>query len=224
LGAPGPLTYHIASKDPLIHLPCAPILQYSPGQKIYDQRERTSGSYLVIAGKIAVSGITGDGHKVLMAIYAAEEFFGEAAFLGSAVVHEVAVTLETAQIMMWMISEIREVMVKRPKLGLALTQFFPQRRVSCVQRLQSLATDKVSHRLAWALMRFADRFGQPDQEDAERVDVPLTHEMLAQYVGTSREVVTYHLNSFRRRGCLRYSRSAYLLHREAMKECLAGSK
>ncbi len=30
--------------------------------------------------------------------------------------------------------------------------------------------------------------------------MPLTHELLSQYVGTSREIVTHYMNQFRRQG------------------------
>ena len=37
--------------------------------------------------------------------------------------------------------------------------------------------------------------------------MPLTHELLARHVGTSREIVTQHMSQLRRRGLLDYSRS-----------------
>ena len=47
--------------------------------------------------------------------------------------------------------------------------------------------------------------------------MPFTHELLSQYVGTSREIVTHYMNQFRREGYLRYSRKAIFLHRDAPK-------
>ena len=49
---------------------------------------------------------------------------------------------------------------------------------------------------------------------------PLTHELLSQYVGTSREVVTCHMMSLRRLGFLQYSRKMIIIHRDAMKAWL----
>jgi hypothetical protein len=50
---------------------------------------------------------------------------------------------------------------------------------------------------------------------------PLTHELLSQYVGTSREVITLHMNRFRKLGYLRYSRRGMVVHRDALQEWLA---
>jgi len=52
---------------------------------------------------------------------------------------------------------------------------------------------------------------------------PFTHELLAQYVGTSREIVTYYMNQFRRRGYLRYSRKGITLYRDALNSWLLGA-
>jgi CRP/FNR family cyclic AMP-dependent transcriptional regulator len=45
---------------------------------------------------------------------------------------------------------------------------------------------------------------------------PLTHELLAQYVGTSRELVTCRMTKFRRQGYLEYSRKDITLHRDVL--------
>jgi CRP-like cAMP-binding protein len=47
--------------------------------------------------------------------------------------------------------------------------------------------------------------------------MPFTHELLSQYVGTSREVVTHFMNQFRRQGCLSYSRKGIFLRPDALK-------
>ena len=44
---------------------------------------------------------------------------------------------------------------------------------------------------------------------------PLTHETLSGYIGTSREIVTFHMNQLRRQGFLRYSRKGIQLFPDA---------
>ena len=50
--------------------------------------------------------------------------------------------------------------------------------------------------------------------------IPLTHEMLSRYVGTSREIVSHHMNQFRKHGYVTYSRRGISLHRETLKTVL----
>jgi CRP-like cAMP-binding protein len=49
---------------------------------------------------------------------------------------------------------------------------------------------------------------------------PFTHELLAQCVGTSREIVTHYMNRFRKEGYLQYSRRGIVLYRDALGEWL----
>jgi len=50
----------------------------------------------------------------------------------------------------------------------------------------------------------------------------ITHELIAQYVGTSREVVTCHMTQFRRRDFVEYSRKMILVRSGSLKAWLDG--
>jgi CRP/FNR family transcriptional regulator, cyclic AMP receptor protein len=49
---------------------------------------------------------------------------------------------------------------------------------------------------------------------------PFTHELLAQHVGTSREVVTYYMNQFRNEGYIEYSRKNVKVRPGALRQWL----
>jgi CRP/FNR family cyclic AMP-dependent transcriptional regulator len=208
-------------QDPLMYLPCAPILEYRRGSCIYAQDEPSSGLYLIIAGTVKVCRVTDEGCESVTDIYIQDEFFGESALLGSAGSREMAVALETTKVMRWTTHEIGEMLVKRPQLAIALTRVFAQRSIDFAQRIESLATDAVAPRLARTLIRLADRFGERRPDGSEQVTFPLTHQLLAQYVGTSRELVTQNMVIFRRRGCVVYSRAGFSLYRDVMQRWLA---
>src|SRR6202012_560717 len=148
-----------------------------------------------------------------------DEFFGESAFVGQAHHSEIAVAIEDTRVMSWTITEIEDIAARRPKLAIALLQLLVQRSMDFGSRIESFSVDNIARRLARALIRFSERLGH-EAEDGSVQMIPFTHELLSQYVGTSREIVTHYMNQFRRQGYLRYSRKGILLHREAMKEWL----
>ena len=86
-------------------------------------------------------------------------------------------------------------------------------------RIESFSVDNIARRLARALIRFSERLGHQTEDGSVQM-IPFTHELLSQYVGTSREIVTHYMNQFRRQGYLRYSRKGILLHRDALREWL----
>jgi CRP/FNR family transcriptional regulator len=206
-------------EDPLAHLPCSTILEYKKGQVIYDQDQPSSSIYLVIGGKVKVCRIAEDGRQVVVDIYQADEFFGESAFLGKVNRAELAMALEGTKLMTWTTAEIEEISMRRPKLAVALMQLLVQRSVDFAERIESFSVDNIARRLARTLIRFSERLGLRSDDGSIQM-IPFTHELLSQYVGTSREIVTHYMNLFRRQGYLRYSRKGILLYRDAMKEWL----
>ena len=206
-------------EDPLAQLPCSTIAEYRKGQMVYSQEQPTTGMYLVIEGKVKVCRPTEGGIQVVVDIYKTDEFFGESAFLGLTQNREFSVALENTTVMTWTAAEIEDIVARRPKLGIALLQFLVQRSMDFVSRIETFAVDNIARRLARALIRFSERFGH-DAEDGTVQMIPFTHELLAQYVGTSREIVTHYMNQFRREGYLEYSRQGILLRGDAMREWL----
>jgi len=208
-----------ALEDPLAHLPCSTILEYKKGQIIYNQDQPSTSIHLVIDGKVKVCRLADDGRQVVVDIYQPDEFFGESAFLGLAQRTEIAVALENTKVMTWTANEIEEITMKRPKLAIALLQLLVQRSMDFGYRIESFSVDNIARRLARTLIRFSERLGSKNDDGSVQM-IPFTHELLSQYVGTSREIVTHYMNQFRRQGYLRYSRKGIMLYRDALREWL----
>ena len=208
-----------ALEDPLAFLPCSSIAEFKKVQLIYNQGQPSTNIYLVIEGKVKVSRMGDDGRQVVVDIYQPDEFFGESAFLNLPHRSEQAAALENTRLMAWSGAEIEDMVGKRPRLAVALLQILAQRSIDFTERIESLSADNIVRRLARSLIRFAGREGTGGDNGSVRM-APLTHELLAQYVGTSREIVTHYMNQFRRQGYLRYSRKGIILYRDAFREWL----
>jgi len=206
-------------EDPLAHLPCSSIVEYRKGQMIYNQDQPSTSIFLVIDGKVKVSRLADDGHQVVVDIYQADDFFGESALLNLPHRSEQATAMEDTKVMTWSNTEIEDIIMKRPRLAVALLQILVQRTIDFTHRIESFSVDNISHRLARTLIRFSERMGMPDGDGTVRM-IPFTHEMLSQYVGTSREIVTHYMNQFRKQGYLRYSRKGIVLYHDAFQEWL----
>jgi CRP/FNR family cyclic AMP-dependent transcriptional regulator len=206
-------------EDPLAYLPCSRIIEYRKRQVIYNQDQPSTSIFLVIDGQVKVCRRANDSRQVVVDIYQKDEFFGESALLTASKGVEQAIAIENAKVMDWTASEIEELVVRRPRLAIALLQFLVERELELGHRIESFSVDNSARRLARALIRFSERLGQASQDGGVQV-MPFTHELLSQYVGTSREIVTHYMNQFRRQGYLRYSRSGILLYRDALKDWL----
>ena len=208
-----------ALEDPLAHLPCSSIAEYKKGQTIYNQDQPSINIFLIIEGKIKVSRLADDGHQVVVDIYQPDEFFGESALLNLPHRCEQATALENTRLMAWTAAEIEDIVSKRPRLAVALLQILVQRTIDFTYRIQSFSVDNIARRLARSLIRFSERLGVAEEDGSIRM-TPFTHELLSQYVGTSREIVTHYMNQFRRQGYLKYSRKGIVLYRDAFRDWL----
>ena len=210
---------HIAartpSEDPLIHLPRSTVVEYRKGSSIYDRSQPSKGLYLVIEGRVMVSHQDDKGHEVVVDFYQKDDFFGESGFLDLGMDSEEAKAFEDCKLMAWTAAELDALTTRQPRLGIALLQVLSRRNVDLTRRIVSLAVDDIAHRVARTLIRFSDRMGTPADDGTVRL-IPITHEVLSQYVGTSREVVTLHMNKFRRQGYLRYSRRGLIVNPTAL--------
>jgi CRP/FNR family cyclic AMP-dependent transcriptional regulator len=207
-------------QDPLAHLPRSRILEYETGQFIYSLDQPSTGLYLVIEGRVTVRCRADNGRPVVVDIYQADEFFGESALLPCARAEEQAVALENTKVMVWSTAQIENIIVDQPQLAVALLQILALRLVDLKDRLHSLASDSAPRRLVHTLIRFSERLGQTNEDGSVRM-IPFTHELLAQYVGTSREAITLFMNRLRRQGYLTYSRKgSIVIRRDALAEWL----
>lgn len=202
---------HRTLEDPLAHLPCSVIRDYGKGQVLYGPEQPSSHLYLVTEGRVKVSRVSDRDACAVMDIYQTDDFFGESALVGWRGNCETAVATAPSQVMMWTVDQVEELIANRPLLSIALLQLFVQRSQEYGRRIESFSHDLTGRRLARALLHFSERMGKENEYGS--VTMPaLTHEVLAQYIGTSREIVTNYMNQFRRDGYLEYSRKIITLN------------
>ena len=206
-------------EDALMYLPRRGVTGYTKGQIIFEEHNPSKGLHLVVQGRVKVFIPLDNGAQTVVDVFTTDDFFGENALLGESQIPERAVALDPVSLMSWTGQEIEEQVERQPRLGVALLQMLVKRVLDYEERLQSFAVDKTPERVVRALLRFADRLGTRS-EDGSITIPPLTHQILSEFVGTSREIVTFHMNHLRQKGYLRYSRKGIQIYVEALREHL----
>jgi len=213
------LTPNREMEDALMYLPRKGVTEYRRGQIIFDEQQPSKGLHLVVQGRVKVTIPMDDGAQTVVDIFTTDDFFGESSLLGSARYVEKAQALDNVTLMSWSAPEIEEQVERQPRLGVALLQMLVKRGLDYEERLQSFALDKTPERVMRALLRFADRLGTRTEDGSIKIP-PLTHQLISEYVGTSREIVTFQMNHLRQKGYLRYSRKGIQVYAEALREHL----
>jgi CRP/FNR family transcriptional regulator len=203
----------------LIYLPRKGVTDYRRGQIIFMENQPSRELHLVVRGRIKVAMPCEDGAQTLVDILSTDDFFGESALLGAARHFERAIALDNVSLMSWTTSEIDAQVEREPRLGIALLQMLVKRGLDYEDRLQNFALEKTPERVIRAVLRFADRTGTRAEDGSLRVP-PLTHQLISEYVGTSREIVTFHMNQLRQKGLLHYSRRGMQVDPRALRDHL----
>ena len=206
-------------EDALMYLPRKGVTDYRKGQIIFDEHQPCKGLHLVVQGRVKVTVPFDTGAQTIVDIFTTDDFFGESALLGTPRHCERAVALDNTTLMSWSSTEIEDQVQRQPRLGVALLQMLVKRGLDYEERLQSFALDKTPERVARSLLRFAERLGIPTEDGSTYVP-PLTHQVISEYVGTSREIVTFQMNYLRQKGCLRYSRKGIQVYADALRNHL----
>jgi CRP/FNR family transcriptional regulator len=206
-------------EDPLTYLPRKPVQEFAKRRVIYDSQQPSDHLYVVILGRVKIANISDEGQQMVARIVSAEGLFGESALIGAPRRSEAAVALDNVTVMSWSSAEIEQQIEREPRLGLALSQYMIRQCIELQDRIESMAIYKTPERVMLALVQLADGLGTAMTDGATRVGA-LTHHTVAEYVGTSREIVTFQLNRLRRMGLLRYSRKHMDIYTGAIKEAL----
>jgi len=206
-------------EDPLTYLPRKTVQEFAKRRVIYDAQQPSDHLYVVILGRVKIANTADDGGQTIARIVSAEGLFGESALIGGARRSEAAVALDNVTVMSWSSAEIEAQIEREPRLGLALSQYLVRQCIELQDRIESMAVYKTPERVMLALVQLADTLGTPMADGATRIG-SLTHHTVAEYVGTSREIVTFQLNRLRRMGLLRYSRKHMDIYSTAIQEQL----
>lgn len=216
-GAKSGLSY----EDPLIYLPRKPVSERSKGRVIYDGENPSTNLYVVILGRVKISSLTGEGRQSVGRIVRAEGLFGESCLIGTSRHEESATALDNVMLMGWDRAEIEQRIEQEPRLGIALSHIVHQ----CLElqdRIETMAVHKTPERVMLGLLQLATDLGTPMEDGSTRV-AHLTHDTIAEFVGTSREIVSSQMNRLRRLGLIRYSRKNMDVYTQSMLEELKGT-
>ena len=94
----------------------------------------------------------------------------------------------------------QKVMEKNIPFNLKVFRFFLKRNYRLEIALSDLLFKNAEERLLSALIKLSERFGVMTKEGFTKIEIPLTHEMIADIVGTSRETISRKISELKKSG------------------------
>ncbi len=172
--------------------------------------------YVVLTGEVKVVLIGEDGREVILSILRSGDFFGEMSLIDNQPRSAHVIATEASNLMVLRRDEFRDCLEQTPRIALGLLQALSRRLRRADDKIGGLVLLDVTGRVARVLLELAD------EHDGERVPRKITHHMLAQMIGSSRETVSRTLRELADQGLIQVSRKDIAILDRSRLEDLAG--
>jgi CRP/FNR family transcriptional regulator len=182
-------------------------LHYNPGERLELGRE-PGGWWVVEKGLMKVYTIAPDGSALTYAILGEGDSFGETTILTGHWIRATVEALEPTEVRYLSADQFEQLLKEHPDFALALLRNLAERIRQSEERVFHISRLKLSQRVAHALLGLARTIGEQTEDG---VEIHLTHQEIADYVGASREAVSRTLGRWARKGWLATNRKSVVL-------------
>ncbi len=169
------------------------------GRVFYRPEDPGERLFLLRAGRVQLYRISPEGKKLVIATLGAGALFGEMALLGQQMHNAFAEAMEDCSIMVMSRADLERLMLNDATIGRRILALTRKRLSDAEARLEDMAFKGIPARLASLLLRLA-----ADQGDTSING--LTHQDLAETIGTYRETATQVLNDLKTAGLIEIGR------------------
>jgi len=179
---------------------------YRPNKTVIAQGDPSDSVFYIVRGKLKLTFASDDGREAVFAILGAREFFGQNCMVSSAARLFSTSTL-TECIITRLDKELAQRLLREQPLFSEMFISTMLRRVRWMQEdIVNLLMNSSQKRLARLLLMLAR-----DQDNPVGSGIPhLSHEVLAEMVGTTRSRINNFMNEFRRAGFIDYNANGNL--------------
>ncbi|MBT8496262.1 MAG: Crp/Fnr family transcriptional regulator [Deltaproteobacteria bacterium] len=157
--------------------------------------------YVVNGGRIKVSKVTRDGKALTLSYCGPSELLGETCLVDGGPRQEMAEAMENSMVTQIERQDFEKLLQGYPLLGLRMTQLLAARRRDLENKLETLVFRDVTSKLAELLLQLADEYGVEDSRGT-LVALKITHQELANLIGSTRETVSLTLSQFKRKNLI----------------------
>ncbi|MCS7190062.1 MAG: Crp/Fnr family transcriptional regulator [Fimbriimonadales bacterium] len=182
-------------------------VRYNPGERLELGRE-PGGWWVVEKGLMKVYTIAPDGSALTYAILGEGDSFGETTILTGHWVRATVEALEPTEVRYLSAEQFENLLREHPDFALALLRNLAERIRQSEERVFHITRLKLSQRIAHALLGLAQTIGEQTDQG---IEIHLTHQEIADYVGASREAVSRTLSRWVRKGWLATNRKSVII-------------
>lgn len=168
---------------------------------VYLPGDPGSSLFFVNGGRVKISKVTRDGKALTLNYCGPSEIFGEICLVEGGAREEMAEAMENAMITEVERGDFEKLLQVHPQLGWQMTRLLARRRRDIENKLETLVFRDVTSKLAELLLSLANDYGVEDSRGT-LVALKITHQELANLIGSTRETVSLTLSQFKKKNLI----------------------
>jgi len=153
--------------------------------------------FFVLSGRIKMSRVTRDGKELTLAYRGPGEIVGELCLVDGGPREEMAETMEASLMAEIPREDFWRLVERHPAMGAQMTRTLCLRRRELERKVEDLVFKDVNAKLSELLLDLGQEYGVDDPRGI-LVAIKITHQEMANLIGSTRETVSLTLSQFKR--------------------------
>lgn len=197
------------------------VKRFLKGEIILVQGEVPKSTYIVKKGVVKSYNLTAQGEEKPIDFNLAGNLFPESWTFGKArfaqFYHE---AFTDCQVYCVPATDYIDFLKSDPDLLYTSFEAFISRYINYQMRINALEQSKAAAKVLYTIQFLCLRFGHDVQNDTVLIDLPLTQQDLANFMGLTRETTGIELKKLQRKGVLSYRKQKYVVKTDKLEEYL----
>ncbi|MCF6095198.1 Crp/Fnr family transcriptional regulator [Microaerobacter geothermalis] len=179
------------------------------------------GLYFIKEGKLRLYKINAEGKQFTLGILGKGNVFGEIDSFSMGTKDIYIETMDDTILCSLGKEQFEQFLAERPQLALKFLKMLSERLKERDELLEQLALGDIRDRVLHLLIKLSEQFGLAVGE-FYKIDLPITHQELANMIGATRESVTVVLNQLVKEDVIRTGRMSIQVRLDKAKEYING--
>lgn len=164
--------------------------------------------HFIESGKLRLYNLLPNGRTITLSILGANDVFLQWRADSSMLSCLCAESMGPSEVISVSENDLAEIIAAQPAAAIDVITSFAKRVTESQVLIEDLLNNSVNVRLYRTLLELAKQFGKIDNAAVTLIDVPLTHQRLADMIGSNRVTVTRKLHELQARGIVESRRNA----------------
>jgi CRP/FNR family transcriptional regulator, cyclic AMP receptor protein len=177
----------------------AQVQSWRARQVVYLPGDRAASVYFIAGGRVKVSKVTRDGKELTLAYRTAGDFFGETCLLEGGPREEMVEAMEPSTSVEVDRAAFDHLLSSHAPVAYSFARALIGRWRALQTKVEQLVFKDVGSKLAELLLRFGSEHGVEHKRGLV-LGLKITHQEMANLIGSTRETVSLTLSQFKRKG------------------------